>query len=236
MRSEFDTTGHFGELASEYDAKAFSATPGLAALSRSEVQLVLDRLGPVDGRVLLDAGVGTGRLAAELVARGGTVVGVDVTPEMLSQCRDRVPSALLVLARLGANLPLADGCVDGIASMRVFKYISDWRPVLTEFRRLVRPGGKIVFEVANRRSVAVLGHRGMPVHLATLGEARAVVEACGLVIEQIDGGSRVPAPVYARVRSERAARAVEVVERAGSAALGEVALTRNFFLTCRRES
>ena len=61
----------------------------------------------------LDAACGTGRHAGHLVALGHTVLGIDITPEMLDRARINVPAASFIrgdlLAHLGWHAPFTDG-------------------------------------------------------------------------------------------------------------------------------
>src|SRR5438093_9682034 len=59
---------------------------------RSRMQAVLRLLGDGPGAIL-DAGMGPGRLCAELQARGWTVSGIDASREMVAAARARLPDA-----------------------------------------------------------------------------------------------------------------------------------------------
>jgi magnesium-protoporphyrin O-methyltransferase len=57
--------------------------------------LLLSRLGmDLSGRVVFDAGCGTGALAAEAAARGATVIARDLSPQMIETARERNAAAL----------------------------------------------------------------------------------------------------------------------------------------------
>lgn len=62
---------------------------------------VIDRAGPGP---ILELGVGTGRIAKELLAHGASVIGVDASAAMLSRC-DRGPNQQLIRGDL-AHLPI----------------------------------------------------------------------------------------------------------------------------------
>jgi len=56
-----------------------------------EADLVASLLGAPEGRAVLDAGCGTGRVAVELARRGYATVGVDVDPALLDRARAKAP-------------------------------------------------------------------------------------------------------------------------------------------------
>jgi SAM-dependent methyltransferase len=105
----------------------------------------LELMGDVAGLKVLDAGCGSGAHAAALIARGAIVTGIDKSHGMLALARERLGSAVELLeADLGAPLPFADGAFDRALSVLTLHYIEDWRPPLSELRRVLVPGGKLV--------------------------------------------------------------------------------------------
>lgn len=108
----------------------------------------------VAGEVVLDLGSGGGLdcfLAGPRVGAAGRVIGVDMTPEMLSKARGnlagyRERSGLdNVEFRLGEieNLPVPDGTVDVVISNCVLNLSPDKPRVWREIARVLRPGGRV---------------------------------------------------------------------------------------------
>ncbi|CAN5722561.1 class I SAM-dependent methyltransferase [soil metagenome] len=74
-----------------YD-QGFERLAASGADVHGEATLVADLAGPpADGRRILDAGCGTGRVAIELARRGHPVSGVDIDPAMLEAARAKAP-------------------------------------------------------------------------------------------------------------------------------------------------
>ena len=74
---------------------------------------VLEALGPVLGRRVLDAGCGPGLRVVALLAAGADVIGLDASPVMVDLARRRVGThAQIDLGELGAALPYADQSFD----------------------------------------------------------------------------------------------------------------------------
>src|SRR5580698_5080857 len=111
------------------------------------------------GKDWLDAGCGSGTLARYLVEAGARVLGVDAAEEMITLARELasrdVASSQLRFEHIAtiAHLPLPNQSLDGILCSSVLEYVPDPAACLTEFARVVRPGGLLVVSVANRNSL-----------------------------------------------------------------------------------
>lgn len=105
---------------------------------------VLERLPASPGQTVLDLGCGVGDLAAELVARGARVIGVDGNDELLAEARARgLADATFHRADLHA-LP-ALGPVDGVWCSFTAAYFPDLPAALARWTAALRPGGWVAF-------------------------------------------------------------------------------------------
>ncbi len=101
------------------------------------------------GERVLDAGCGTGLLAqsmADLVGPGGRVLGVDISPDMLSHAHARCDPLPQIELRQGSveAIPAEDSSFDALACTQVLLYIADVTKTLTEIHRVLEPGGRAV--------------------------------------------------------------------------------------------
>ena len=113
-------------------------------------------LAPPEGGAVLDAACGTGRalpILAEAVGPAGTVIGVDLTAEMLGEAQRRGRSAL-VLADVMA-LPLRTDSVDAVFAAGLISHLSDPVGGLRELARVSRVDGRLaLFHPIGRAALA----------------------------------------------------------------------------------
>jgi ubiquinone/menaquinone biosynthesis C-methylase UbiE len=101
------------------------------------------------GERILDAGCGPGFFIAELldeVGSTGSVAGIDSSPQMLALATRRLEQRANVELHEAdvTSMPVRDEDFDGLLSVQVLEYVADIPGVLAEFRRALRPGGRIV--------------------------------------------------------------------------------------------
>ena len=121
-------------------------TPGIGGLRRAAV----DRLDPQPGATVVEMGCGTGAnlpLLRRRVGSEGRVIGVDVSPGVLSVAGDRIDRngwANVDVVRGDADRPPLDSvAVDaGFASL-VVSLFADPAAVVDEWADLVGPGGRL---------------------------------------------------------------------------------------------
>jgi ubiquinone/menaquinone biosynthesis C-methylase UbiE len=114
---------------------------------------VFGLLGQVADQDILDAGCGPGWLSVELARRGARVIGIDGSAQMLARAREQVASTSQRVrfeqADLCAPLPVQDCSVDAVVASMVLMDIPKIDPALAEFRRALRPSGRLVFSITH---------------------------------------------------------------------------------------
>lgn len=132
-------------------ARAAPCYDQAAVLQREVGRRMLERLELVrlQPATLLDIGAGTGTATAALARRykKARVVALDIALPMLTQARRRAPwfRKLHCVCADAEHLPFADGCCDLIFSNLTLQWCNDLDRALRELRRLLRPGGLLMF-------------------------------------------------------------------------------------------
>lgn len=104
-------------------------------------------LAPAAGERILDAGCGTGRNLGGMLAAGSHPTGIDFSPGMLRVARSRYPDIPLVEGDLQQPLPFVDGYFDAVLCALLGEHLDEPLVALREMRRVLRPGGRLVFSV-----------------------------------------------------------------------------------------
>jgi len=142
------------------------------------------------GETVLDLGSGAGFdcfLAAREVGPEGRVVGVDMTPEMVSKARENVErnDASNVEFRLGEieHLPVADGVVDVVVSNCVVNLSPEKPQVFDEAFRVLRPGGRLAVSDVVRTAPLPDDVRADPASRASCVSGAATVDALATMLD-----------------------------------------------------
>jgi len=92
------------------------------------------RLKPDD--LILDAGMGTGRFAAPLQARGYRIVGIDIAGRMIKKAQEKGVENILRADLV--SLPFQDLVFDRTISIHVLHLIKNWKSALVEIGRVTK--------------------------------------------------------------------------------------------------
>lgn len=115
------------------------------------LRFLIDALDP--GERLLDLGCGEGYFGAAAVEAGATVLAVDVAEEPLRRARALHPGLDVGLIEGEGDWELEDGAFDVVWAGEVIEHIADTASWLSELRRVLRPGGRLLL------STPLLGRR-----------------------------------------------------------------------------
>jgi SAM-dependent methyltransferase len=123
--------------------------------------LLLRHREALSGRVL-DAGCGAGRLLGYMLALGGEVHGVDISPRMVDHCRRAYPAADVQVGDLRALAETAPGPFDAVIAADNVLDVFDDRDrahVLSEIGNVLVPGGLLIFSSHNLSPAGADPHR-----------------------------------------------------------------------------
>jgi ubiquinone biosynthesis O-methyltransferase len=175
-----------------------------AITERLESQLILELVGDVGGRRVLDVGCGDGELALELTKRGAVVTGIDASAAMIDAAKRRATQHNVdITFQVGTaeQLPFSAERFDVVTAITILCFVDDAAPVFREIARVLRPGGRLVIGelgkwsswAAARRIRAWLDsrlwRRGL---FRTANELRGLAGQAGLVVESVRGAIYYP--------------------------------------------
>jgi SAM-dependent methyltransferase len=208
-------------------------------LSREELDFVSRHL-PVAASVVMDVGVGSGRVLERLLesTANARVFGVDVADSMVTACRTRFAlegrvAALSVCDVSREALPF-DINFDFITAIRVLKYSKNWPDVVARLAARLNPGATLVFSMPNRHSISRFSRAyAVPWEATTPSEIAALCERLGLETVEVVGFSRLPFVVYNVGFSRVVPQSVIAIETLLRKLLGGSFLTRELFVAVK---
>ena len=115
---------------------------------------VLELLDAKPGERILDLGCGTGHLTAKIAETGAYAMGIDRSPEMIRQAKDRYPS--LRFEVMDAQEIALDGNFDAVFSNATLHWIKEPERVIVGIKKLLRPGGRFVAEFGGKGNTSEL--------------------------------------------------------------------------------
>src|SRR5215207_3818565 len=176
-RSDYD------DYATEYAALvAWRERAGPGSDDLGIVPHLLDLLGDVSDRVVLDAGCGEGYLTRILAARGARVTGIDLSPRLITLARARDPGRRIAyqIADLSGPLPEFRAHFDAV----------DYRGFAATLAQVLRAGGRAVLAFNNPYAYVVRKR------IASSYFASGTIHPCGL------SAAGIEVPLYHRTLGE----------------------------------
>jgi 2-polyprenyl-3-methyl-5-hydroxy-6-metoxy-1,4-benzoquinol methylase len=121
---------------------------------------LLESLGDIDGKSILDACCGEGFLARVLAARGACVTGIDLSPRLIDAARQKDPSTSIDyrVADLSQGIPDLYERFDAIGSYMALNDVADYRGFAATLSDLAKANGLVVVAFNNPYSSVVREH------------------------------------------------------------------------------
>jgi ubiquinone/menaquinone biosynthesis C-methylase UbiE len=202
---------NFDRAAGYYDATRALPADVMAALTG----VLVAELAP-SRQPCLEIGVGTGRIALPLHARGIQLAGADIAEAMLRRLvvnADGVRPFPLLLAD-ATRLPVTDAAFGSVLAVHVLHLIPAWRDALDEAMRVLRPGGALIASFPGGGPDARRNHSAAPWRQAM----REVFARHGLA--RASSGARAPQDVADYLGERAAARMLPPVPVTETQTLG----------------
>ena len=193
------------DVADAYEDKRFSN--GGRLIDDREKEAVLDALGNVEGKRVLEVACGTGRFTSLLADHGADIIGLDISPAMLRQGREKARSVdvdehLEFMRADAARLPFPDDYFDAVLAMRFFHLADRPASFLSEMARVSRD--QVFFDTFKRFSFRSIYNFALPMgsRLYSSGEVERLLTGAGLQLEGTDDDFAFPYGFYRQVPGE----------------------------------
>ena len=134
--------------AAEYDSRRWS-TPVGRYLDETQKSIVMNLVGDISGKTVLDVATGTGRFALEMAALGATVYAVDTSPAMLRALMAKAKNLgleerIVPCESDGAKLPFEPEFFDLATCINGLNHIPNATGVVRDISRVLKSGGTCV--------------------------------------------------------------------------------------------
>ena len=138
----------FDKIATSYDRLNHIMTAGMDRLwhrraAKEAIKTARRKTASATNALTLDVACGTGDMAVELLKRGSSVTGIDLSEEMLTIARRKTAEANFQLANAEA-LPFDDATFDAVTSAFGIRNFVHLDKGLAEMARVLKSGGRMV--------------------------------------------------------------------------------------------
>jgi ubiquinone/menaquinone biosynthesis C-methylase UbiE len=123
-------------------------------LKQAKLHQIVDLLGPVSGQTCLDIGGDNGVISWNLRQLGGTWTSVDMSEKAVESIRRLVGGRVELIT--GSTLPFADGTFDVVVIIDMLEHLQQDYPFVAECHRVLKPTGRLIFNVPHIKSWAFL--------------------------------------------------------------------------------
>lgn len=144
----------YNNEAEAYDKNRFFSTCGkhLDYMHKKIIRSLLSS----SGRIMLEAGVGTGRFSIWLSEKGFEVVGIDISKEMLKQAKRKIQISNVPLNLVLGDvhfLPFKKGIFDNCICINVVNHITEIDQFLKEVKYVIDHKGSFIVNFPNLQSL-----------------------------------------------------------------------------------
>lgn len=164
--------------------------------------------GPVEGRLVMEIGAGSGRDLIELARMGAKGIVLDYSPaslRLVKQQAERQGVPVMLVQADATRMPFRDGTIDVSFHQGLLEHFRDPMPLLRENARITRSGGRVLVDVPQTfhlytvmKNLLILVNRwfaGWETQF-TVGQLERLVRESGLEVVRTYGDWMVPGLAY----------------------------------------
>jgi len=221
-------------VAEEYEAKRFSR--GGRLIDRREKEAVLEAIGPVEDKKVLEVACGTGRFTVMLAERDADITGLDISGPMLQQGREKAKAAGVAdhvefMRGDAARLPFPDDHFDTVLAMRFFHLADTPAAFLAEMRRVAKD--QVFFDTFNRFSTRSLYNWALPMgsRLYSRWEIDRLLDGADLELATESHDWVLPYGFYRKIPNELASSFRSIDTAIGGTPLGDKVASVSYWNT-----
>jgi len=241
LKQKKSVAGFFDSFAESYDNTAFYNNLGTRYVSEIDEKILKKYIENTNDSSLhiLDIGVGTGRNIALFKSYpNAEITGIDISEKMMKKAREKYsddPRIKLLKSNLAEKNDFEKDYFDIMLCIRVIKYINNWPHFLEEVHKILKPGGVFVLEISNLYSVQFFGrNKKCNYSLFKLEEVLDILRKTGFSLINIEGGLRIPFPLYRKCNSEGQLAIMKALETTLRLIFGKKLFSRNLFIICKK--
>ncbi|SDI04831.1 Methyltransferase domain-containing protein [Paraburkholderia steynii] len=140
---------HHDQVADAFGSTAASYLTSQVHATGADLQTLAAAVAATPGAAVLDMGCGAGHASFAVAASAGSVVAYDIAPQMLatvaSAAVERGLSNIRTQQGAAEKLPFDDASFDWVVSRMSAHHWHDVPLALAEVRRVLKPGGRVMF-------------------------------------------------------------------------------------------
>ncbi|MCG8365395.1 MAG: class I SAM-dependent methyltransferase [Pseudanabaenales cyanobacterium] len=133
-------SNYYDWIADRYDV----TRPLPTSISEQVADCILNLVKATPETTFLEPGIGTGRTSFPIIKRGYPFTGIDISPPMMAQLRQKlqgIPNRLTLIQTDASSLPFADNTFDVAMTTHMLHCLPNWLQGLAEIRRVLKPKG-----------------------------------------------------------------------------------------------
>ena len=168
-----DVAKSYNDHASEWTKRLLEG--GNPAHSLLEKPAMAAMVPDLAGKRILAIGCGSGEEVALLLAHGATpsnIVGIDVSDELIQTAQKTYPDAKFEVRAMENLDVFDDASFDFVYSSLTMHYALDWLPILSNVKRILSPGGRMLFSTHHPIKWGAEAKRGETIDCFRMGYDR----------------------------------------------------------------